>query len=83
MGEEMMCDACHRYETSSIPEYASGCMSCEARAIAMGPAAKQREADVSVLHAAMRRTWPDHEEYKRGRVLVWNWIKKQSVKEMT
>lgn len=51
-------------------------MGCEARSIAQGPEAHSREVDPEGLRRAMRLAWRSVEDYGRGRVLVWNWIKR-------
>lgn len=86
MGERIdavTCPACHRFETTSIPEFVSGCLSCEARAIATSDAAKSREAHPTALTALMRTTWPEQKRFLQGRPMMWDWLKKLSAKEMT
>lgn len=71
----MSCNACTRAETHPRTGYFhANCQSCEARGLAQSPAAHSRHADPSVLQGLMRRTWPDHDVYKRGRALTWHWI---------
>lgn len=87
MGEEMsehLCWGCQKFEATNLPGFIQAdCMSCLARDIAMGPAAARREADPSELQAEIRRTWTNQEDYRKGRSLVWEWLKKLSTKEMT
>jgi hypothetical protein len=59
--------------------YTHGCMQCEARALAQSPAAHVRERDPSAIQRAMRATWPDEGKYRRGRSMVWAWIKRLEV----
>lgn len=71
------CPACDRAAMHpTTGHYTADCMSCEARAIAQGPEAYAREADPQALQALMRAVWVDVDAYKRGRVMVWNWLKK-------
>jgi hypothetical protein len=44
--------------------------------LAHSPAAHVRERDPSAIQAAMRKTWPEEEKYRRGRSMVWAWIKR-------
>lgn len=80
----MTCPACIRAEHNPRTGiYQSGCANCDARALAQSPQAHQREADPSALQAAMRRLWKDEDEYRKGRSLVWDWIKRfESAKVM-
>lgn len=72
------CPACDRAEQNArTGVYQSSCMGCDARALAQSPGAFQREADnAELLTAGMRQIWPEQAQYKRGRVLVWNWIQR-------
>ena len=78
------CEACTKAEadlTSGL--YQSGCLSCEARSLAKSPAAHALERDPGELQALMRLLWPDVEKYRKGRALVWVWIKKFSSQRAT
>jgi hypothetical protein len=71
------CDPCQRAEAHPHSGlYQSGCIGCEARAIANGPEAHAREADPGPLQAAMRRVWSDDAKYRQGRTMVWEWLKR-------
>jgi len=71
------CEACTKAEadlTSGL--YQSGCLSCEARSLAKSAAAQALERDPGERQAALRNCWPDVEKYRKGRALVWVWIKR-------
>ena len=71
------CPACERAEEHiHTGIYQSGCMQCEARALAQSPEANSRERDPDALRAALRRTWPKEDDYRRGRALTWAWIQR-------
>lgn len=74
----MTCPACEQAEEAprTADLYHSDCISCTARQIAHSPDAHARERDPDLLRAAMWAAWPDVEQYRRGRSLVWAWIKR-------
>lgn len=73
----MTCPACTRAQHNPASGiYQSNCINCEARALAQSPEAHRRESDPSAIQAAMRKTWPNVEQYRYGRTLVWGWIQK-------
>jgi hypothetical protein len=75
------CPACDRAEVHPLTGiYQAGCQPCEARALAQGPAAHKRESDPGELQQAMRQAWPTEAEYRKGRALVWGWIKRMESK---
>lgn len=78
----MTCPACVLAESNpSTGLTYSDCVSCQARALARSPEAHQRERDPAPLQHAMRRVWPDVDDYKRGRSMVWAWIKRKEARE--
>ena len=57
--------------------YGAYCANCHARALAQDPAAhKAQGGDPGPLQAAMRKLWPTNEQYRRGRLAVYGWMKK-------
>ena len=76
------CEACTRAEadlTSGL--YQSGCLSCEARVLVGSPAGSAAAKAAAIgepgdLQALMRLLWPDVEKYRKGRALVWVWLKR-------
>lgn len=73
----MICEACTRAATHPRTGiYTARCMGCEARMLAQSPQAHSREADPAAIQEAMRKAWPNVDDYKRGRSLVWDWIGK-------
>lgn len=71
------CPDCDRASTNPRTSiYSTGCISCEARALAQGTEATQRERDPDALQAAMRKLWPVVSDYRRGRTLFWAWVAK-------
>lgn len=73
----MTCPACERAEKDAHTVfYESRCLGCEARMLAHSPEAHSRAAAPDALRARMFATWPDMENYRRGRVAVWAWIKR-------
>lgn len=77
----MTCPGCEEAETDphSVIAYL-GCMSCDARAIAKSDEAEAREAKPDDLQAVMRAVWPNVDDYKRGRPLVWRWVQRLEAK---
>lgn len=74
----MTCPECEMAAVNPLSIfYRADCIECEARMLAQGPGAHQRESDhAELLQHEMRMTWPEVDQYKRGRVAVWNWIKR-------
>lgn len=71
------CPACA--EAASNPHtglYTHNCMPCQARALAQSPAAFCRLLDPSAIQVAMRKTWVSEADYRRGRAMVWEWIRR-------
>jgi hypothetical protein len=54
-------------------------MQCQARALAQSDEAKARLRAPTELDVAMRKTWVDEADYRRGRSMVWAWIKRFEV----
>jgi predicted metal-dependent HD superfamily phosphohydrolase len=46
-------------------------MQCQARALAQSDEAKARLRAPTELDVAMRKTWVDEADYRRGRSMVW------------
>jgi hypothetical protein len=66
------CHAC--IEAEQNPRtclYTHGCMQCQARALAQSDEAKARLRAPTELDVAMRKTWVDEADYRRGRSMVW------------
>ena len=85
----MTCTACKSAEANpNTAEQTSGCMDCEARAIAQTSAIKQAASGQTTVHldAAIRAVWPP-EKRREGRNKVWAWYERieeykwQKVKE--
>lgn len=72
----MSCQVCDDAATNPRTGiYMAGCMSCEARMLAQGPAAhKALGGDPGPLRDAMRAIWPTDEQYMAGEVAVHGWI---------
>jgi hypothetical protein len=71
------CKACEEAETNPRTGlYTHNCMQCEARALAQSDEAKARLRAPSELDVAMRKTWVSDADYRRGRSMVWAWIKR-------
>lgn len=49
----------------------AGCLSCEARALAIAYGGMEREQIDPVLHMA----WSDTKTFRQGRTLFWNWVR--------
>jgi hypothetical protein len=71
------CKACEEAETNPRTSiYQHGCQQCQARALAQSPSALCRLLDPSAIEVAMRKTWVSDADYRRGRSMVWAWIKR-------
>ena len=77
----MTCKACFEAERNPQTGYfGAGCKQCDARAIAMSPAAwKASNAKTNVdLQESIERVF-GADSYSEGRVLVWKWMQKLGV----
>ena len=75
----MSCEACTKAEASPwlCGSYMADCPSCQARAFAKSPDAKEALlGHPGALVAAMRSTWPNQEAYRVGRLAVYDWIRR-------
>jgi hypothetical protein len=71
------CPACQEAEHNPHTGiYQHGCMPCQARALAQSDEARARLRAPSELVVAMRKTWVSEADYRRGRSMVWDWIKR-------
>lgn len=74
----MTCWGCTKHEQTGLDGFIqAGCIKCEAREIACGPAAHGRDAAPELVQAEMRAQWPEEKTYRQGRALVWAHIKKR------
>lgn len=65
--------------------YQMQCQSCIARLLAHSPAAKEAALGFpGDLQARMLAEWKSAEQYRKGRLLVWEWVRRiNEAKEQT
>jgi hypothetical protein len=75
----MICPACAIAETNyRTGHYQSGCVECQARALAQSPGMKRAMSHQGSEDndAAMRKMWPELEQFRQGRIAVYKWWKR-------
>lgn len=75
----MTCPECVKAEANPrlYGGYRADCQSCRARQFAHSPSAKQAmTGNPGPLQTAMEQDWPTKEAYRKGLLLVHQWIKK-------
>lgn len=75
----MTCPACAEVEANLLSgRYQTGCLECDARFLSKEPAMKNAMTyqGCEENEAAMRKKWPDVEQFRQGRIAVYKWWKR-------